>query len=61
MAVKAVNDTAGPNGIMPTLLIFSAYPRITKESPPLPSIIKRAEVRHKATDEVRRLYARRQV
>ena len=26
MAVKAVNDTAGPNGLTPTLLVFGAYP-----------------------------------
>ena len=25
MAVKAVNDSAGPNGIVPTLLVFGAY------------------------------------
>ena len=61
MAVKAVNNIASPNNIMLTLLVFSAYLHITKESPPSPSIIKRAEVLHKATDEVRRLHARRQV
>jgi hypothetical protein len=26
MAVKAVNDSAGPDRIIPTLLIFRAYP-----------------------------------
>ena len=26
MAVKAVNDLIGPNRIIPTLLVFSAYP-----------------------------------
>ena len=61
MAVKAVNNTAGPNGIMLILLIFGTYPRITEESPPLPLIIKRAEVLRKATDKVRRLYAKHQV
>ena len=29
MATKAVNDTAGPDGIVPTLLVFGAFPRIT--------------------------------
>ncbi|KAF1947580.1 hypothetical protein EJ02DRAFT_439817 [Clathrospora elynae] len=33
MAVKAVNDTAGPEGLVPTLLVFGAYPRMTTESP----------------------------
>jgi len=26
IAVKAVNDSAGPNGLIPILLVFSAYP-----------------------------------
>ena len=30
IAIKAVNDIVGPNGIIPILLVFSAYPRITK-------------------------------
>jgi hypothetical protein len=42
MAVKALNDTAGPNGIVPTLLVFGTYPRINKDSPPSPDIQARA-------------------
>ena len=30
MAVKAVNDIAGPDGLIPTLLVYKAYPRINK-------------------------------
>ena len=30
MSFKAVNDTAGPDGIVLTLLVFGAYPRITR-------------------------------
>ena len=37
-AVKAVNNTAGLNGLVPTLLIFGAYLRLTKISPPSLSI-----------------------
>jgi hypothetical protein len=59
--VKAVNDLAGPDGIVPTLLIFGAYPCITRDSSLLPFIIKRAEAIYKAIKEVRRLYAKRQV
>jgi hypothetical protein len=33
MAVKAVNDSAGPDGIVPTLLVFGAYPRMTEMNP----------------------------
>ncbi|KAL0943110.1 uncharacterized protein CTRU02_200996 [Colletotrichum truncatum] len=60
-AVKAVNDTAGPNGIVPTLLVFGSYPRITDDSPPSPEVTRRAKAIKKATSEVRELHARRQV
>ena len=39
MAVKAVDNTAGPNGLVPTLLVYGAYLRISKLDPPTPSII----------------------
>ena len=61
MAVKAVNDSAGPDGLVPTLLVFGAYPRMTDDSLLSLSITQRAEVIHKALKEVRRLYATRQV
>jgi hypothetical protein len=59
--VKAVNDLAGPDGIMPTLLVFEAYLCITKDSLSSPFITERAEAIHKAMKKVRRLYAERQV
>ena len=31
MAVKAVNNTAGPDGLIPILLVYSAYPYISRE------------------------------
>ena len=40
MAVKAVNDTTGPNGLVSTLLVYGAYLRISKLDPPAPSIIE---------------------
>jgi hypothetical protein len=61
MAVKAINDSAGPDGIVPTLLVFGAYPRLTEIDPPSPLVTKRAEVICVATKEVCRLYAERQV
>jgi hypothetical protein len=61
MAVKAVNDSAGPDGLVPTLLVFGAYPRMTDDSPPSLSIVQRAEAIRKATKEIQRLYATRQV
>ena len=61
MAVKAVNDTAGPNGLVPTLLVFGAYPRITRSSAPSASMIKRAEAVRTAMAELRHLNAKRQI
>lgn len=61
MAVKAVNDTAGPNGLVPTLLVFGAYPRMVETDPPSPTVAERAVAIRKAMDEVRRIHATRQV
>ena len=55
MAVKAINDSAGPDRIIPTLLVFRVYPRITKIDALLLSVTKRAEVIRIATKEVYRL------
>ena len=61
MAVKAVNDTAGPDGLVPTLLVFGAYPRMTEHDPPAPSIIERATAIRKAMTEVRKAHAERDI
>ena len=42
MAVKAVNNTAGPDGLVPTLLVYGAYLRISNLNPPALSIIEQA-------------------
>jgi hypothetical protein len=39
MAIKAVNNTASPNGLIPTLLVYKAYLRISNLNPPAPFII----------------------
>ena len=39
MAFKAINDSAGPNGLTPTLLVFRAYPHIVKSNAPNPTVI----------------------
>ena len=48
MAVKAINNTANPNGLVPTLLVYKAYLRISKLDPPTPSITDQAAVIWKA-------------
>ena len=32
MAVKAINNSAGPDRLVPMLLVFGAYPQITNNS-----------------------------
>ena len=61
MAVKAVNDTAGPDGLVPTLLVFGAYPRMSELDPPSPSITQRAAAIRKAMEEITKIRAERQV
>jgi hypothetical protein len=34
MAIKAINNTAGPNKLVPTLLVYKAYLRISNLNPP---------------------------
>ena len=53
MAVKAINDTAGPNGLVLILLVFGAYPRMTSADPLLPSIVKRSKAIQDAIRELR--------
>jgi len=57
IAVKAVNNSAGLDRLVPTLLVFGAYPQITNNSPPSLSVTQRAEAIRKAIKEVRRIYA----
>jgi hypothetical protein len=38
MAFKAINDTASPEGLVPTLLVFRAYPQMVKSDAPLPLV-----------------------
>jgi hypothetical protein len=55
IAVKAINDSARPDGIIPTLLVFGVYSRLTKINPPSSLVTKRAEAICITTKEVRRL------
>lgn len=61
MAVKAVNDTAGPDGLVPTLLVFGAYPRMTIDSAPSPTATQRAVASAKALAELRKIMSARRV
>jgi hypothetical protein len=61
MAVKAVNDTAGPDGLVPILLMFGIYPRLLPSLPPFPFLTVRANVVRKAIIEMRKHKAQRQI
>src|SRR6266566_8354630 len=39
MAFKVINDSAGPDGLIPTLLVFGAYLRIIESDVPNPIVI----------------------
>jgi len=61
MAVKAVNNTTSPNGLVPTLLVYGAYPRISNLGPPTPSITEQAAAIRKAIAEIVKLRAKQTI
>ena len=61
MAIKAINNTAGLDRLVPTLLVYRAYLRISNLDPPTPSIIDRAAVIKKAMAEIIKLRAKQTV
>ena len=58
MAVKAINNTAGPNGLVPTLLVYGVYLKIGNLDPPAPSIMERAAIIRKVMAEIVKLRAK---
>jgi hypothetical protein len=61
MAFKAINDSAGPNSLIPTLLVFRAYPYVVKSDVSNPTVVKQAAALKKAIEEVKKLKAEHQV
>ena len=61
MAFKAINDLAGPNGLIPTLLVYGAYLRMLEHETPTATIAQRALAVKKAMAEIQKLRAKRQV
>jgi hypothetical protein len=56
--VKAVNNSAGLDSIVLTLLVFGAYSCIIRDSLLLSFITERAKAIYKAIKEVRRFYTK---
>jgi hypothetical protein len=61
IVMKAINDLAGPDGIIPILLVFRAYPRMTNNSLLSPTTIKRAKAIRKTSNKMRKFYAKRYI
>jgi hypothetical protein len=61
MAFKAINDSAGPDSLVPTLLVFEAYPRMIESDAPSPIVTQRATAIKKAMAEIHKLQAERQI
>ena len=61
IAFKAINNTAGPDGLVPTLLVYGAYPQITEHNAPSPTVTQRVAVVKKAIAALEKLRAQRQV
>ena len=55
MAVKAINNTANLNRLVPTFLIYRAYLRISKLDPPALSVTDQATAIRKAMVEIVKL------
>jgi hypothetical protein len=60
MAVKCVNDTVGPEGLTPTLLVFGSLPRPARRVP-AETQIARARTIERVRGELRKEFARQKV
>lgn len=58
LAVKAANDTAGPHGLSPTLLVFGVTPRLPLRPQNLPDNHQRMRALRTAKSEMARLISR---
>jgi hypothetical protein len=61
MAIKAINNTTGPDRLIPILLVYRAYPQISNLDPPAPSIIDRAAIIQKAITKIVKLQAKQTI
>jgi len=61
MAVKAINNTTGPNGLVPTLLVYRAYLRISNLGPPTLSITEQAAAIRKVMAKIAKLRAKQTI
>ena len=60
LAVKCLNDTVGPEGLCPTVLVYGTFPKLTRRTP-AESQIHRARTIDKASEQLLKEYAKRKV
>jgi hypothetical protein len=61
IVIKIINDLVGLDNIILILLVFGAYLRMTNNSLLLLITIKRAKAIRKASNEIRKFYAKRHI
>ena len=61
MAFKAINDTTGPDSLIPILLVYRAYPRITEYNSLAPIVTQQAAAIRKAMTKLQKIRAKQQV
>lgn len=61
MAVKAINDSAGLDGLIPTLFFFESFSKLANLVPPIAILSQRANAMKLAMKEVRKYRAEHQV
>ena len=55
MAFKALNNFISPNGLIPTFLVFGAYPRLINTNMPLFTVSQRANTLKKVIEEIKKI------
>jgi hypothetical protein len=58
IAFKVINNSIGPNSLIPTLLVFGVYLYIVKSDASNPIVVKRVVALKKAIEEVKKLKAK---
>ena len=61
IAVKEINDTAGPNSLVSTLLVFGAYSHMSKYDSPTPTMTQLAKAIKNTMIKMQIVRAERQV
>jgi hypothetical protein len=61
MAIKTVNNTTGPDGLVLTLLVFSTYPQITTTDTPSLTVTEHSKAITKAIKQIAELHTKKQV